>query len=92
MKHREILQQFAAMGLDLDEVSAFFTVLSADCGGADYNEFITGALALACSAPTLDRLKEMQRQMKLESVVNSSARSLARICKHLDIDPAQDSI
>ena len=33
---------FKSMGLDSDEVAAFFTVLSADDGAADYAEFITG--------------------------------------------------
>lgn len=40
IKCEDVLDQFAELGLDMDEVTAFFTVLSADDGAADYNEFL----------------------------------------------------
>merc|ERR1719321_2123842 len=67
MSHKAVKNQFANMGLDVDSVNQFFSVLTADDGMADYNEFISGALAMASSAPALDMLKGLQRQMKMEA-------------------------
>merc|ERR1712232_725558 len=86
MRRKDVLKQFAGMGLDIDEVTAFFTVLSADDGSADYAEFVDGALAMASSAPSLDRLKSLQNQMKIVDTVVSNLNLLTKICSHLSID------
>jgi hypothetical protein len=85
IQQENVIMQFQSLGLDPDEVTSFFTVLSADDGSADYNEFITGALAMASSAPTLDRLKELQTSIKLENLVYANAHWLEQICKHMNI-------
>lgn len=90
MEHDEVVDMFKSMGLDPDEVAAFFTVLSADDGAADYAEFITGALAMASSAPTLDRLKAMQNQIKIETLVHQNTAYLASIMKHLCLSTEEE--
>merc|ERR1712232_1495253 len=86
MKRREVCEQFEGMGLDIDEVTTFFTVLSAEDGQADYDEFVAGALAMASSAPSLDRMKSLQNQMKIVDTVVSNLNLLTKICSHLSID------
>lgn len=86
MSHPDVVAEFAMLGLDADEVGSFFTVLSADDGTADYNEFITGALAMASSAPTLDRMKALQNQMKIEGHVMQNCRLLEKLMHHLKLD------
>merc|ERR1712048_1266193 len=66
MAQPSVLAHFGDMGLDIDEVNAFFSVLTSDDGQADYNEFINGALAMASSSPTLDRMKSLQNQLRIE--------------------------
>merc|ERR1712194_254571 len=65
MAHSQVVEEFANMGLDLDEVSQFFSVLVADDGAADYNEFLNGALAMATSAPAIDMMKHLQHEIKI---------------------------
>jgi len=86
MEDDEVLKQFALMGLDAEEVGSFFIVLSADDGHADYNEFITGALFMASSAPTLDRLKALQMQMKITEYVTFNNRLMKAICERIGVD------
>jgi hypothetical protein len=86
MERVDVVDQFALLGLDADAVSAFFTVLSADDGAADYNEFITGALAMASSAPTLDRLKSMQAQIRINKNVHANTLYLQKLCEHMNVN------
>jgi hypothetical protein len=86
MDQPHVVKMFGSLGLDVDEVAAFFTVLSADDGSADYNEFITGALYLATSAPTLDRLKAMQGNIRNSNSLDSILHCLDRLCVHLKVD------
>lgn len=81
MEKSAVVDEFALLGLDRDEVTSFFTVLAADDGTADYNEFITGALAMASSAPTLDRLKALQNQMRIEANVHENLHLLKLVCE-----------
>jgi hypothetical protein len=85
MQSEDVIEDFASLGLDPDEVTSFFTVLSADDGTADYNEFISGALGMASSAPTLDRLKAMQGQIKIEVMTKQNNMLLSRVCEHLKL-------
>jgi len=61
----EVINDFAEMGLDMDELFALFSVLSSDDGTADYEEFMNGALAMTASSPQLDNMKNSQNQLKL---------------------------
>jgi len=70
MSHSTVVDEFARMGLDVDEVQTFFAVLVADDGTADYNEFINGALAMASSAPCIDMMKRLQHDIKVELILN----------------------
>lgn len=63
----EVLEAFEAIGLDVDELMALFSVLSSDDGEADYEEFLNGAMAMTASAPCLDNMKSAQNQLKLLS-------------------------
>jgi hypothetical protein len=61
----EVVQAFDEMGLDMDELHALYSVLASDDGGADYEEFMNGALAMTASSPQLDNMKNSQNQLKL---------------------------
>lgn len=82
----DVIELFSFMGLDMDEVAAFYTVLSADDGQADYVEFLNGALAMASSAPNLDRMKSMQNQMKISGDLKETHTLLKKMCHRLKLD------
>jgi hypothetical protein len=65
LSKQEVIDAFAEMGLDMDELYALFSVLSSDDGSADYEEFMTGALSMTASSPQLDTMKSAQNQLKL---------------------------
>jgi len=65
LEKREVIDAFADMGLDMDELYALFSVLSSDDGSADYEEFMTAALSMTASSPQLDNMKNSQSQLKL---------------------------
>ena len=46
MQNKEVLDHFKNLNLEVDEFTALFSVLSADDGLADYEEFLTGALKM----------------------------------------------
>jgi hypothetical protein len=81
MSHQSVVDEFAGMGLDIDEVGQFFTVLVADDGSADYNEFINGALAMATSAPAIDMMKSLQHEVKIETGIQQILESLQPLKK-----------
>jgi hypothetical protein len=65
LQKQEVIDAFADMGLDMDELYALFSVLSSDDGSADYEEFMTAALSMVASSPQLDNMKNSQSQLKL---------------------------
>jgi len=67
LQKQEVVDAFDEMGLDQDELMALFSVLSADDGAADYEEFMNGALAMTARSPSLDNMKSSQNQLKLLS-------------------------
>lgn len=66
LAHSTVVEDFSKMGLDIDKVRQFFSVLVADDGTADYNEFLSGALAMATSSPAIDTMKTLQHNIKIE--------------------------
>jgi hypothetical protein len=60
-----VVENFAKLDLDVDEVTALYSVLSSDDGNADYNEFLHGALKMNSSARTIDSVQVMHKQMKM---------------------------
>jgi len=69
--NEHVMGHFAQLDLDLDEVSALFSVLSADDGVADYEEFLTGALKMKGSARTIDTVQILSQQLKLQRTLDA---------------------
>lgn len=65
LQNEEVFKNFRKLGLDEDEVTALFTVLSDDDGCADYEEFLHGALKMNSSARTIDSVQVMHNQMSM---------------------------
>jgi len=84
MSRKFVVKEFATLGLDVDEVAQFFSVLVADDGTADYNEFLDGALAMATSSPTVDMMKQLQHQVKMEEGVQKLIQLLMPVHKFFD--------
>ena len=83
MSLQSVRDDFAKIGLDVEEVEQFFTVLVSDDGEADYNEFLTGALAMATSAPVIDKIKSLQHEIKIEQGIEFILDSIAPLEKFL---------
>lgn len=82
ISQESVVDDFAKMGMDVDAVSQFFAVLIADDGTADYEEFITGALAMATSAPGMDMMKNLQEQIKLTHEIQQIKEAVLAV-KHM---------
>jgi len=80
MSLRAVVDEFAKMGLDIDEVYQLFSVLASD-GEVDYDEFVHGALALASSAPALDTVKNLRHTMLMEKRVQEIAECVSPLKK-----------
>eukprot|EP00928_Gymnodinium_smaydae_P093362 TRINITY_DN774_c0_g2_i2.p1 TRINITY_DN774_c0_g2~~TRINITY_DN774_c0_g2_i2.p1 ORF type:complete len:572 (+),score=163.45 TRINITY_DN774_c0_g2_i2:55-1770(+) len=82
LEEHEIVDLLKKLDLDLDEVEALFSVLSADDGEADYEEFLAGALKMKSSARTIDAVQIVHQQMKVQRdiqlIVNLFAKSARR--------------
>lgn len=79
------MEEFAELGLDYDHMQALFKVLAKDDGTADYEEFITGALAMTSNSPSLDAMRAQQNQLKLAADVRlilEHVRPLSTIWSH----------
>jgi len=81
MALRTVVEEFAKMGLDLDEVNQLFSVLVSDDGNADYDEFIRGALAMASSAPALNIVKNLQHTMLMETGIQKIIQYVSPVGK-----------
>jgi Ca2+-binding EF-hand superfamily protein len=82
MKDPIVVASFAKLDLDVDEVSALFTVLSSDDGSADYNEFLHGALKMNSSASIIDSVQVMHKQMKMSKGIDDILEEVRLLKQH----------
>merc|ERR1712100_561565 len=70
MGEPRVVEEFAALGLDTDELQALFNVLTSEDGQAHYNAFVAAALAMSSRAlRVLDGAKAQQTQLKIAADV-----------------------
>jgi len=70
LRDETVIKHFESLDLDVEEVTALFSVLSSDDGDADYEEFLAGALKMNSSARTIDSVQVMHNQLKMAQSIN----------------------
>lgn len=77
-----VVQRFAKLDLELDEVVALFGVLSADDGDTDYDEFLHAALKMKSSARTIDTVQILHQTLETHRAVAELKHSMSLISQH----------
>merc|ERR1719440_1177622 len=76
LENESVISHFAKLDLEIDEVVALFGVLSADDDEADYQEFLNGALQMKGSARTIDTVRILHHQFRLQRDVDAICHRL----------------
>jgi len=66
-----VVQQFASLGLHMDDVLSLFTVLAADQGAVNFEEFLDLSLHIKDSARKIDIVQNFQFLVKIDDQVKA---------------------
>jgi len=66
LEDKDVILHFNELDLEIDEVSALMTVLCADDGVADFEEFLEGALRMKCNARAIDTIQILHVALKVQ--------------------------